>query len=566
MVKLIEFARGSLEFLAKEEGGIEVGRGPTTSVAPDASPSVPAEDPERSAPGRPSREIIRDAISVLEDGLRLDEGRLSSTDGDEVTAVVQYLRKAVQGGDTPISVKGILKDPAGRTLVLRDAYSDYWDLPGGHVQEGEPLENALRREIKEETGLQVGLCNQTDTRMLKLNGDPRPVLFYNVEYVGGQPRCSEEHLGYQWAAMQELSRLNLGVFKDVLIPGPDNRETLEQGDPRVYRSQGPEQIPGYQVKDGGDGIGGAGDTMVGEDVHTPTGGGGRRRLKTLISAQEWMEHVEKISTGGGQFVTSEETETASPVEHRAQGSLSQSGVKVVKALPSNRWLVDHDLKVLSKAMNGKPFVVAGYASPVVVDLEGHRVSHQALAEDVPRFMAYEGRYANVNVFHCLSPETKVLVKRGGPGEGKTFKRIDEIGMGDRVFTHRGRKREVRHVAKFWKHEPIVRLELSNGEVVRITDDHQVLTTTGWMEAGKLTREHVLMHSRPRIPHSEETKVKISEGNKFPRPYAIEHMRRVGMSGLGAQVTADQRRGKTWTEAYGEEAAQGSFREAFCLEG
>lgn len=37
----------------------------------------------------------------------------------------------------------------------RDPFKDYWDIPGGFVEEHETLEEAARRELKEETELEV---------------------------------------------------------------------------------------------------------------------------------------------------------------------------------------------------------------------------------------------------------------------------------------------------------------------------------------------------------------------------------------------------------------------------
>jgi 8-oxo-dGTP pyrophosphatase MutT (NUDIX family) len=57
-------------------------------------------------------------------------------------------------------VNGIIFDAQQRILVLRRApdlafLPSHWDLPGGHVEPGESLGAALRREILEETGWQL---------------------------------------------------------------------------------------------------------------------------------------------------------------------------------------------------------------------------------------------------------------------------------------------------------------------------------------------------------------------------------------------------------------------------
>jgi 8-oxo-dGTP diphosphatase len=49
-------------------------------------------------------------------------------------------------------------DAAGRVLLARRAgevFHGYWDLPGGFLDEGEHPLDGLRRELREETGLEV---------------------------------------------------------------------------------------------------------------------------------------------------------------------------------------------------------------------------------------------------------------------------------------------------------------------------------------------------------------------------------------------------------------------------
>lgn len=48
------------------------------------------------------------------------------------------------------------KDEILLTKRAREPFKDWWDLPGGFVEEDESLEQAAQRELEEETGLKIG--------------------------------------------------------------------------------------------------------------------------------------------------------------------------------------------------------------------------------------------------------------------------------------------------------------------------------------------------------------------------------------------------------------------------
>ena len=55
-------------------------------------------------------------------------------------------------------VGAVVLDASGRLLLIRrghDPHAGLWSLPGGRVEPGETLEQAVRREVLEETGLLV---------------------------------------------------------------------------------------------------------------------------------------------------------------------------------------------------------------------------------------------------------------------------------------------------------------------------------------------------------------------------------------------------------------------------
>jgi ADP-ribose pyrophosphatase YjhB (NUDIX family) len=56
-----------------------------------------------------------------------------------------------------VSADVLLRDEAGRILLVKPTYKPGWDLPGGMAEANEAPDDAARRELKEELGLDVTL-------------------------------------------------------------------------------------------------------------------------------------------------------------------------------------------------------------------------------------------------------------------------------------------------------------------------------------------------------------------------------------------------------------------------
>ncbi|MBI2020142.1 NUDIX hydrolase [Candidatus Daviesbacteria bacterium] len=124
------------------------------------------------------------------------------------------IRKSL-GDDIKLSVKAIIEDEAGRLLILKDRYSDFWDLPGGHVADGESLHDALVREVKEETNLDVIGAEELFTRELTLGKETKPVVFYKTG-AEGIVHLSKEHNNFRWINQEHFDEYNLGVFSGII--------------------------------------------------------------------------------------------------------------------------------------------------------------------------------------------------------------------------------------------------------------------------------------------------------------------------------------------------------------
>jgi 8-oxo-dGTP pyrophosphatase MutT (NUDIX family) len=60
-----------------------------------------------------------------------------------------------------VSAGALFTDEAGRVLLLRPTYKQYWDIPGGYVEPGESPLAACIREIREELGIAPAIDPQT---------------------------------------------------------------------------------------------------------------------------------------------------------------------------------------------------------------------------------------------------------------------------------------------------------------------------------------------------------------------------------------------------------------------
>ena len=109
-----------------------------------------------------------------------------------------------------VAVKCILQDPEGKILIIfksdrEDVNPNDFDLPGGRVQWGEKLEDALKREVKEEVHLDIEIVRISKTRWFTQGELHLVWITYIVTCADISPiRLSEEHTGYFWKTKEEI--------------------------------------------------------------------------------------------------------------------------------------------------------------------------------------------------------------------------------------------------------------------------------------------------------------------------------------------------------------------------
>jgi len=121
---------------------------------------------------------------------------------------------------------GALIHKGGKVLLVKrnnEPNKGRWALPGGLVELGEKVEDAVRREVKEEVGLDVKLEKLLDVRDdIHYDGTSRVKYHYVlVDYLaapaGGDLRLNRESGDFRWFNPGEVSRINASQnTKDVV--------------------------------------------------------------------------------------------------------------------------------------------------------------------------------------------------------------------------------------------------------------------------------------------------------------------------------------------------------------
>ena len=111
-----------------------------------------------------------------------------------------------------LTVKGIVERD-GKILVLkRSALDDHlpevWETPGGGVDREENPQEALKREILEETGLVVAIGRPFNVfTFRKDTGEFKVGITFLCQYESGEMKLSEEHSEYRFIKPSEFAEL-----------------------------------------------------------------------------------------------------------------------------------------------------------------------------------------------------------------------------------------------------------------------------------------------------------------------------------------------------------------------
>lgn len=107
-------------------------------------------------------------------------------------------------------------------LLCKGKNSQFYFLPGGHVEFGETIEKALRRELKEELNASVQKIAflQPIENLITKNSRHEINFLFLVSLKSPKLKSLEDHIEFAWFNISELAHLDLRPqsIKNIILP------------------------------------------------------------------------------------------------------------------------------------------------------------------------------------------------------------------------------------------------------------------------------------------------------------------------------------------------------------
>lgn len=133
-----------------------------------------------------------------------------------------------------VSVAGVVVDSEGRALVTRRRDNGRWEAPGGVLEHGETIDDGLRREVYEETGLKVEPERLTGV----YQNMPRKIvaLVFRCRRLDGELATNPEVSEFRWATADEARVLMAEAYVVRVL------DALQTTQPTAIRSHDGENL------------------------------------------------------------------------------------------------------------------------------------------------------------------------------------------------------------------------------------------------------------------------------------------------------------------------------------
>src|SRR5947208_10379810 len=104
-----------------------------------------------------------------------------------------------------VSVAAVITDDHGRALLIQRCDNGRWEPPGGVLELGESIEDGLRREAREETGLEIEPVALTGAYKNMARGIV--ALVFRCKVTGGELEATDEATGFRGVGERDIREL-----------------------------------------------------------------------------------------------------------------------------------------------------------------------------------------------------------------------------------------------------------------------------------------------------------------------------------------------------------------------
>lgn len=109
-----------------------------------------------------------------------------------------------------VSVAGVILDSRGRALLIQRRDNNHWEAPGGILELHEDITAGLRREVREETGLEVE--PELLTGVYKNMPKGIVALVFRCRAIAGTLIETDESRDFHWVTADEVTTLASEAF------------------------------------------------------------------------------------------------------------------------------------------------------------------------------------------------------------------------------------------------------------------------------------------------------------------------------------------------------------------
>jgi 8-oxo-dGTP diphosphatase len=129
-----------------------------------------------------------------------------------------------------VSVAGVITDDHGRALLIQRCDNHRWEPPGGVLELAESIHDGLRREVYEETGLDVEPITLTGVYKNLTRGIV--ALVFRCKVTGGRLITNEEVTAFRWASQSDVDSLMTEAYAVRVLDAlqPDRTTSIRNHD------------------------------------------------------------------------------------------------------------------------------------------------------------------------------------------------------------------------------------------------------------------------------------------------------------------------------------------------